>query len=100
MRYGLEDEYLEALLQIFKSIPEIEAVVLYGSRARGDYHDRSDIDLSLKGKNLTEHHLALFNDLYYHSRIPFLHDANLYDGITSATFKQNIDRDGVTIYPC
>ncbi len=98
MPYGLSEKYLAELREIFASIPQIETVVLYGSRARGDYHDRSDIDLSLKGEGLTSHHLALFEDCYYHSKIPYLHDANLYDAIRSADFKMSIDRDGVVIY--
>lgn len=98
MKYGLEEAYLAELRQIFESIPQIEAVVLYGSRARGDYRDRSDIDLSLQGDALTDHHLALFNDRYEASRIPYLHDANLYAAIRSPQFKANVDRDGIVIY--
>lgn len=34
--YGLTDKSYNELLQILASMPEIEEVVLYGSRARGD----------------------------------------------------------------
>lgn len=30
------------------SLPHIQAIYLYGSRARGDWHERSDIDLAIK----------------------------------------------------
>ena len=52
--YGLTDKSYNELLQILASMPEIEEVVLYGSRARGDYWRASDVDLSINqfGDNL------------------------------------------------
>lgn len=39
--------YLLALLPSFSACPEIRRVILFGSRARGDYEERSDIDLAI-----------------------------------------------------
>lgn len=30
------------------SLPHVQVIYLYGSRARGDWHERSDIDLAIK----------------------------------------------------
>ena len=38
---------LEKLEKIFKNYPEIQAVYLFGSRASGQIHDESDIDLAV-----------------------------------------------------
>ena len=54
MKYGLKDKYLEELISIFKKIPDIKRVVLYGSRARGDYNYGSDIDICLYGEGITQ----------------------------------------------
>lgn len=38
----------EELCTLFAFYPSIEKVILFGSRARGDFADRSDIDLMIK----------------------------------------------------
>lgn len=60
--YGLTDKSFNELIQILASIPEIEEALIYGSRARGDYWRASDVDLSIKGKDFTQHNLAHLND--------------------------------------
>lgn len=35
--YGLSNEIYEQIIETFKQIPEIKEVLLFGSRARGDY---------------------------------------------------------------
>lgn len=47
MKFGLSDIYLEQIKSAVSSIPEIDEVVIYGSRARGDYSPTSDIDITL-----------------------------------------------------
>ena len=47
LKYNLEKEIVE---EISKKYPEIEKVVLFGSRARGDNASRSDIDLDIYEK--------------------------------------------------
>lgn len=98
MDNGIEDRYMGELRQILSSIPEIEEAVLYGSRARGDYHRASDIDLSLKGENLTSRQLNLLRDKLYLSRIPYFFDTNIFSQLKNDTFIQNILRDGKVIY--
>ena len=62
MTYGLSDRSYKELLEILASVPEVEEAVIYGSRARGDNWAASDIDLSLKGDNLTHRCLRVLND--------------------------------------
>ena len=42
-RETLQYQFLETL----KTLPCIEAIWLFGSRARGDYHPKSEIDLAI-----------------------------------------------------
>lgn len=46
-KYGLNKDIYNEIIETFKSISEIKRVVLYGSRARGDYRKTSDIDLAV-----------------------------------------------------
>lgn len=47
-KYGIEEEIFELIIDTFKSINEIENVVLFGSRAKGTFKRTSDIDLAVQ----------------------------------------------------
>ena len=96
--YGLTERSYNELLDILASIPEIEEAMIYGSRARGDYWQASDVDLSLKGEQLTQHTLAVLDDKLYESHIPQFFDTHIYANIKNPKFKANVDRDGQVIY--
>ncbi len=96
--FGIEDEYMEELLDILRQLPEIEQAVVYGSRARGDYHRTSDIDLLLYGKKLTDEVVSTLRTKLYYSRIPYLFDLNIFDNLTNPTFISNVKRDGKVLY--
>jgi predicted nucleotidyltransferase len=52
MKFGLSNATLEKFHSVFSKYPEIEEVLIYGSRAKGNYREGSDIDITLKGKML------------------------------------------------
>jgi hypothetical protein len=47
MNHGLPERTLKTLFSIFEKYAALERVVLYGSRAMGNYRAGSDIDLAL-----------------------------------------------------
>ncbi|MES2388510.1 MAG: nucleotidyltransferase domain-containing protein [Bacteroidota bacterium] len=49
LHFGIEDEYWAKIIPIISSIPEVEALVLFGSRAKGNFKPASDIDLAIFG---------------------------------------------------
>ena len=48
---GIKDQVLQEIIELAKR-NHLEKVVLFGSRARGDYHRASDIDLAVYGGNI------------------------------------------------
>ena len=44
-KWGIAPHSLRKLLRLFEQTPVLEAVDLFGSRARGDYKSASDVDL-------------------------------------------------------
>lgn len=50
MKFGLEQRHLDFILQVLReNIPEKEATFyIFGSRAKGNYKDYSDIDIAVK----------------------------------------------------
>lgn len=47
MRYGLSDGVISGLCGVFRQFPRIREVRIFGSRAKGNYTDGSDIDLAV-----------------------------------------------------
>ncbi|ADD02941.1 DNA polymerase beta domain protein region [Thermoanaerobacter italicus Ab9] len=47
MKFGLSDKLIDSLKDIFKKYPQIKRVIIYGSRARGDFKPASDIDIAI-----------------------------------------------------
>ena len=58
MPYGLKDIELAKLNEVFAANERIERVVLYGSRAKGNYKPFSDVDIALEGAELTHNDLT------------------------------------------
>ena len=52
MNHGLPATAVEKIQGVFASHPRVAKAVLYGSRAKGNYRNGSDIDLTLHGENL------------------------------------------------
>lgn len=55
---GIRQKVIEEIRAIAK-LCDVESVKLFGSRARGDYRDRSDIDLAVYGGKTVEFALAV-----------------------------------------
>lgn len=98
MQYGLKEQYIDELRGILGNIPSIEEVMLYGSRARGDYGRGSDIDICLKGAQITSSDVVNLKTALYESRIPYFFDVCVWDHIKNEDFRNNIIRDGKVIY--
>ncbi len=49
---GLTKEQSEKILELLQSSPAVKEIVLFGSRAKGNYREGSDIDIALKARLL------------------------------------------------
>lgn len=47
--YGLDDDVINILVNYFEQTKQIEKVIIFGSRACGNYKESSDIDFALVG---------------------------------------------------
>ena len=98
MRFGLNDIELQALCSVLASMPEVEEAIIYGSRARGTNHIASDIDITLKGNELTYLQLALLDakidDLY----LPYFVDLSLFSMLKNPDLLESIDREGKVLF--
>ena len=72
----------------------VDKVILYGSRARGDHRQRSDIDLAVTGGDK----LNFYYDLDEKTSTLLSFDLADLDSHLSQDFLSEINRDGITIY--
>ncbi len=47
MRFGLSDNVVSELQGVFRQFPKVHEVRIFGSRAKGNYTEGSDIDLAV-----------------------------------------------------
>lgn len=98
MKYGLKEEAIEKIIAVFRAQSEVEALILYGSRARGDYRKASDIDLVAKGSQLTTAQLFQLEIILDDLLLPYFIDLHHYRHIESTSLLQEIKLHGVTLY--
>ncbi len=98
MRFGLKEKTIDAVNGVFSGVPEIEEVLVYGSRAKGNYKSGSDIDLVLKGNALTDELVHRMEWEIDDLLLPYLFDISIYTQINSADLIDHIDRVGKTFY--
>lgn len=95
-RFGLATSELEQLRRVFARYPDIEQVIVYGSRAKGTHRPGSDIDLTLVGDLdwQTFHELEIeLDDLL----LPYQIDLSLLSQIDNPDLKAHIERIGQTL---
>jgi predicted nucleotidyltransferase len=95
---GLAAEYNAEITAIMASHPEIERVVLYGSRAKGTHTNRSDIDLAVMGGKIDHKILGDIKLDLDESDVPLPIDVLNYATLENQDLKAHIDRVGKTIY--
>jgi len=98
MPYGLKQETIEAINQVFAAYDAIEEAILYGSRAKGNYKPGSDIDLTLKGDGLNLEQLNKINNDLDELLLPYTFDISLFRQISNPELLDHIKRVGRTFY--
>jgi predicted nucleotidyltransferase len=98
MHFGLDQETIDKINSVFAKYPEIEEVVIYGSRAKGNYREGSDIDITLKGKEVNDRTRADvwldIDDL----NTPYLFDISVFHTLESDSLLEHINRVGKIFY--
>jgi uncharacterized protein len=94
-RYGLPEDAINKILLVLADYPGIERVILYGSRAKGNFRPSSDIDLCLQAPTL-----SLTQQLAIETRLddlllPWKIDLVLAHHISNPALIQHIERVGV-----
>ncbi|WP_457576237.1 nucleotidyltransferase family protein [Desulfomarina sp.] len=90
---------IRGLQNFFSRDPEIERVVIFGSRVMGNAKPGSDVDLAFYGENMTTRKVDKIRDyLENETAFPFFFDCILFDSINNPALKEHIEIYGELIY--
>ena len=95
MPFGLSDKNYSLIKDIFKSYSNIEKVIIFGSRAMGTEKNGSDIDLALKGKDISLEEILSISNKLDNLPLAYEYDVIDYATIDNSAFKDHIDKHGI-----
>jgi predicted nucleotidyltransferase len=98
MKYGLSEETLQLILRVFADYPEVERVVLFGSRAKGTYRTGSDIDLAIAGNGLTYQSLLDLHNALDDLELLYRFDLLSLRTVSNPALLDHIQRVGIVLY--
>lgn len=98
MKFGLSDTVIEELNEVFRNHPNIKKVLIFGSRAKGNYREGSDIDLAAIGNELN--YSIILDILTEIDDLELLYTVDLldYQKYANTAIGNHIDRVGQVFY--
>jgi len=97
-RYGLNKGVFYTIINVFKSYSQyIEEAILFGSRARGDYKQTSDVDIAIKLRK-DNSKIYQIKDELLEQNIIYTLDIIDFDKINNEKLKEAICKEGETIF--
>ena len=98
-KFGLNEKDLQQIITIVSSQQNVEEAIIFGSRAKGNYKNGSDVDIALNGKELDFKTISLISYLLNEeTNMPYKFDLLNYHTITNTDLINHIDRTGIIFY--
>jgi len=99
MAFGLTEKDIKLIRNVIKMHSEIEEVVVFGSRAMGNYKNGSDVDLAIKGIGVSLRTISrLGAQLNEALPLPYQFDVIDYASIDTPALKNHIDSEGLVLF--
>ncbi len=95
---GLSVAVIERIIKVLSAHPNLEQALLYGSRAKKNYREGSDIDLTLKGTALSYTELMKIDNELDDLLLPYTFDLSLLQQIDNPDLIDHIKRVGIVFY--
>ena len=95
--YGVHSKIWKAILDGCFHYPQVSSVILYGSRARGDFKQGSDIDIAIDAPAMSSTQFsALWNAL---DELPIVYSLDIVhlQQLKNPTLLDAIKKDGIVI---
>ena len=94
--FGLPQQAIDKLISYFDTKSEISLVKIFGSRAKGNYRNGSDIDFAIWSDN-QETFFKISSELD-ELPLPYKFDVVNVNTIQHEGMKRSIERDGIVFY--
>lgn len=98
MQESVPGEVAERIRAVLVRHPSVTRAVLFGSRAKGNFREGSDIDLGLEGEDLGERELGVLRSELDDEPIAHRVDLILKKTITNRELLEHIARVGKVFY--
>lgn len=95
---GLTERDMKTLRDILSRYPDVREVFIFGSRAKGNFGQGSDIDLAVMNEGVTDKMIAQLKSDFSESSLPYFVDVTHYPTLRHAELKSHIDRVGLPVY--
>ncbi len=95
--FGLNERELAVFQTIFRQYPEIKEVLIFGSRAIGNWKSGSDVDVALMN-NVPNEIMKQLRSEFEDSSLPYFVDLLVYPQLKNLAIKEHIDRVGQSFY--
>tara|TARA_B100001093_G_C26788369_1_gene997777 strand:+ start:271 stop:594 length:324 start_codon:yes stop_codon:yes gene_type:complete len=95
---GLSEDVINQLTLIFRQNSKIEEVILYGSRAKGNFRNGSDVDLTMVGKEISLSEQFKIENEIDDLLLPYKFDISLFHQIENPDLIDHIKRVGIPIF--
>lgn len=96
--FGISMNIWGRIANVFRKSPRIDQVILYGSRAKGNYKKGSDIDLCLVGNQIALSDMYKLENALDDLLLPYTFDVSIYSKIANNDLIAHIDRVGKVVY--
>lgn len=97
--FGLKQSDVDTIVLVLSSYSEVHEAVVFGSRAKGNYHNGSDVDIAIKAEGLSFDRLSEISiRLNEDTCLPYKFDLLNYEKIVSAELLDHIHRVGICLY--
>lgn len=98
MKFGLEVQVIENIISVLEQHPKVDKAFVFGSRAKGNYRPDSDIDIAIKGNEITTDDIIAISVAIETKGITHKFDLIDYNSIKELALKEHIDRVGIEFY--
>jgi uncharacterized protein len=96
--FGIAKKSHDKLLKLFASLPQIERVIIFGSRAMATHKTGSDIDLTMIGEQLDTSQLTRIMFEIDALSLPYSVDLSILVSLTNESLLDHISRVGKDFY--
>ena len=96
--FGLPETTIQSVINIFKTYAKVEKVILFGSRALGNYKPGSDIDLAIIGNNITFDDILNLHIQIETLELPYQVDLVNFQTVEDENVLNHIKRAGTVFY--